>query len=264
MNKFIDTHCHFDSPLFQQDLANSLSLAHLANIEKIIIPAVARWNWEAVKTLSYENSSLYCALGLHPLYIDEHTTQHLTELKKWLKTTLRCVAVGEIGLDNFMAEPQAEKQTLFLIEQLKLAAQFNLPVILHSRKSHDKLYALLRRYDVPRKGVIHGFAGSQQQAEKFIELGYFIGVGGTITYERAQKTRRAIASLPLEKLLLETDAPDMPVSGFQGEPNRPERIKSVFSQLCELRGETPAVISEQLYLNSLQLFSLRDDALPSR
>lgn len=256
MNKFIDTHCHFDSPIFYQDLTNSLSLARNAHVEKIIIPAVARWNWQAASHLAYEHDEVYCALGLHPLYIEEHTEQQLVELKAWLEKTPRCVAVGEIGLDNFMENPQIEKQEYFLIEQLKLAIEFDLPVILHSRKTHDKLTAFLRRYPIPRKGVIHGFAGSLQQAENFIEQGYFIGVGGTITYARAQKTRRAIASLPLEKLLLETDAPDMPVSGFQGEPNRPERIKYVFSQLCELRQEAPEVIAQQLYLNSLELFKL--------
>ena len=259
MSKFIDTHCHFDFPIFQQDLENSLSLAQLADVEQIIIPAVARWNFDIIDKLANQYHQLYSALGLHPLYIEEHTEQHLFELAQRLKTASRCVAVGEIGLDNYMENPQPEKQEHFLIAQLKLAIEFDLPVILHSRKTHDKLYALLRRYDVPRKGVVHGFAGSQQQAEKFIELGYFIGVGGTITYERAQKTRRAIAALPLEKLLLETDAPDMPVSGFQGEPNRPERIKYVFSQLCELRQETPEAIAKQLYLNSLQLFRLRGD-----
>lgn len=260
MNKFIDTHCHFDFPVFYNDIANSLSLAHQAQVKKIIIPAVARWNFDVVTELSNEYPQLYSALGLHPLYIEEHTEQHLIELEQKLKIDPRCVAIGEIGLDDYMDNPQPEKQERFLIAQLKLAAKFDLPVILHSRKTHDKLSALLRRYDVPRKGVVHGFAGSQQQAEKFIQQGYFIGVGGTITYERAQKTRRAIASLPLESLLLETDAPDMPVSGFQGEPNRPERIQYVFSQLCELRQEPSEVIAQQLYLNSLQLFRLTDNA----
>ncbi|ATM99452.1 MULTISPECIES: TatD family hydrolase [Proteus] len=258
MNKFIDTHCHFDFPVFYDDIANSLSLAHQARVEKIIIPAVARWNFDVVAELANHHHQLYCALGLHPLYIEEHAEQHLLALEQKLKTVSRCVAIGEIGLDDYMENPQPEKQEAFLIAQLKLAIKFDLPVILHSRKTHDKLSALLRRYDVPRKGVIHGFAGSLQQAEKFIQLGYFIGVGGTITYERAQKTRRAIASLPLEYLLLETDAPDMPVSGFQGEPNRPERIQNVFSQLCELRQGSPEVIAEQLYLNSLQLFGLNN------
>lgn len=259
MNKFIDTHCHFDFPVFYNDIANSLSLAHQAQVKKIIIPAVARWNFDVVTELSNEYPQLYSALGLHPLYIEAHTEQHLIELEQKLKIAPRCVAIGEIGLDDYMDNPQPEKQERFLIAQLKLAAKFDLPVILHSRKTHDKLSALLRRYDVPRKGVVHGFAGSQQQAEKFIQQGYFIGVGGTITYERAQKTRRAMASLPLESLLLETDAPDMPVSGFQGEPNRPERIQYVFSQLCELRQEPSEVIAQQLYFNSLQLFRLKDN-----
>ncbi|KLU18369.1 deoxyribonuclease YjjV, partial [Proteus mirabilis] len=204
MNKFIDTHCHFDFPVFYKDIANSLSLAHQAQVKKIIIPAVARWNFDVVTELSNEYPQLYSALGLHPLYIEAHTEQHLIELEQKLKIEPRCVAIGEIGLDDYMDNPQPEKQERFLIAQLKLAAKFDLPVILHSRKTHDKLSALLRRYDVPRKGVVHGFAGSQQQAEKFIQQGYFIGVGGTITYERAQKTRRAMASLPLESLLLET------------------------------------------------------------
>lgn len=259
MNKFIDTHCHFDFPVFHDDLTNSLSLAQQAGVNKIIIPAVACWNFDVVNALANNHHQLYSALGLHPLYIEEHTQQHLLELERKLNISTRCVAVGEIGLDHYMENPQPEKQEAFLIAQLKLAIEFDLPVILHSRKTHDKLSALLRRYNVPRKGVIHGFAGSQQQADKFIQQGYFIGVGGTITYERAQKTRRAIATLPLEKLLLETDAPDMPVSGFQGQPNRPERIQHVFSQLCELRQESPEVIAQQLYLNSLQLFRLKED-----
>lgn len=259
MNKFIDTHCHFDFPVFYNDITNSLSLAQQAQVEKMIIPAVARWNFDVVTELSNEYPQLYSALGLHPLYIEEHREKHLLELEQKLKINSRCVAVGEIGLDGYMENPQPEKQERFLIAQLKLAAKFDLPVILHSRKTHDTLSALLRRYDVPRKGVVHGFAGSQQQAKQFIQQGYFIGVGGTITYERAQKTRRAIASLPLEYLLLETDAPDMPVSGFQGEPNRPERIQHIFSQLCELRQESPEVIAQQLHLNSLQLFQLKDN-----
>lgn len=260
MSRFIDTHCHFDFPVFYHDLENSLALAQLAQVKKIIIPAVAQWNWDAVTELSRYNNALYCALGLHPLYIEAHTEQHLLELKTRLKTTPRCVAIGEMGLDNSMTNPHPEKQQQFLIAQLKLAIEFDLPVILHSRKTHDNLSAILRRYSVPRKGVIHGFSGSLQQAERFVQQGYFIGVGGTITYPRAQKTRRAIASLPLERLLLETDAPDMPVSGFQGEPNRPERILAVFSSLCELRQESAEVIANQLYLNSLQLFQLTDDA----
>ncbi len=127
-----------------------------------------------------------------------------------------------------MQNPQFERQQVVLSAQLKLAKQFDLPVILHSRKSHDPLAAMLRRFDVPARGVVHGFAGSLSQAQAFVKLGYYIGVGGTITYDRANKTRHVMSQLPLTSLLFETDAPDMPVSGFQGEPNRPERIEWVF------------------------------------
>lgn len=155
-----------------------------------------------------------------------------------------------------MQEPLFDLQQRVLIAQLKLAKQYDRPVILHSRKSHDQLAAILRRYPVPACGVIHGFAGSLSQAQAFIKLGYSIGVGGTITYERANKTRQAIAQLPLTSLVFETDAPDMPVSGFQGEPNRPERIQWIFQSLCELRHESPDEIAQQLYINSLSLFNL--------
>jgi Mg-dependent DNase len=127
---------------------------------------------------------------------------------------------------------------------------------LHSRRTHDQLALLLRRHQVARCGVVHGFAGSLQQAQAFIKLGYAIGVGGTITYERASKTRQTIAQLPLSALLLETDAPDMPLNGFQGEPNRPERARNVWQTLCELRPEAPEVIAEALWHNSQRLFTL--------
>jgi len=127
-------------------------------------------------------------------------------------------------------------------------------VILHSRRTHDKLALHLRRYDLPRTGVVHGFAGSLQQAERFVALGYAIGVGGTITYPRASKTRDVMARLPLSALLLETDAPDMPLNGFQGQPNRPEQAARVFSVLCELRPESPDVLAAALMDNSRRIF----------
>jgi TatD DNase family protein len=115
---------------------------------------------------------------------------------------------------------------------------------------------MLRRHNLPRTGVVHGFAGSYQQAEAFIKLGYYIGVGGTITYPRASKTRQVMARLPLASLLLETDAPDMPLAGFQGQPNRPERLPDTFQVLCSLREEPPQLIAESIYRNSQTLFAL--------
>ncbi|MEQ9997851.1 TatD family hydrolase [Pectobacterium versatile] len=255
--RFIDTHCHFDFPLFYDDAPESLRLAQDAGVERIIIPAVASQHFERVLTLSRTYSPLYAALGLHPLYIAEHQESDLLRLEEELcQLPVKLVAVGEIGLDLYMPEPQFERQLTFLEAQLRLAKKYDLPTILHSRRSHDRLAQLLRRIDVPRTGVVHGFAGSLAQAQAFIRLGYYIGVGGTITYDRANKTRQAIAQLPLDRLLLETDAPDMPMSGYQGQPNRPERISCAFQTLCELRTESPEEIAEALWQNSFRLFGL--------
>jgi len=138
--------------------------------------------------------------------------------------------------------------------QLRLAKRYDLPVILHSRRTHDKLAMLLKKHALPRTGVVHGFAGSLQQAERFVQAGYKIGVGGTITYPRASKTRDVMARLPLSALLLETDAPDMPLNGFQGQPNRPEQVARVFASLCELRQEPADVIANALIHNTKALF----------
>lgn len=265
IKSFVDTHCHFDFPPFMDAIEASLASANQAGISDIIIPTVSVDNFERVWHLAHNYSQLHAAMGFHPLYLNVFQEQHVEILSSYLaRHSDKCVAVGEIGLDLYMQEPLFELQQRVLIEQLKLAKQFDLPVILHSRKSHDQLVAILRRYCVPARGVVHGFAGSLSQAQAFIKLGYFIGVGGTITYERANKTRQAIAQLPLTSLVFETDAPDMPVSGFQGEPNRPERIQWVFKSLCELRHESPDEIAEQLYKNSLSLFRLHSDTSSGR
>ncbi|CDL81405.1 TatD family hydrolase [Xenorhabdus szentirmaii] len=254
---FIDTHCHFDFPPFSGNEIASLEQARQVGVEKIIVPSVSQMNFQRVSRLAEDHPSIYAALGLHPLYIREHQHIHLDELSQRVQERReKCVAVGEIGLDLYMPGPLFEKQKSILDAQLKLAKQCDLPVILHSRKSHDQLAAILRKHHLPRTGVIHGFAGSLSQAQAFVRLGFYIGVGGTITYDRAQKTRHTISQLPLSSLVLETDAPDMPLSGFQGQPNRPERIAQVFSALCELRQESSEEIANRIYQNSKELFTL--------
>ncbi|PHM70645.1 TatD family hydrolase [Xenorhabdus kozodoii] len=254
---FIDTHCHFDFPPFAGDEIASLQQARQMGVEKMIVPTIGQMNFQRVSVLAGAYSPIYAAFGLHPLYVAEHQAVHLHELgQKLQEKNTKCVAVGEIGLDLYMPEPQFEKQKSLLEAQLKLAKQHDLPAILHSRKSHDPLAAILRKHKLPRTGVIHGFAGSLSQAQAFIRLGFYIGVGGTITYDRAQKTRNTISQLPLSSLVLETDAPDMPLSGFQGQPNRPENVAQVFSVLCELRREPSDEIANQIYQNSVALFAL--------
>lgn len=254
---FVDTHCHFDFDPFCGNEEASLRLAAEAGVEKIIVVGVAADRYAGVMALAERWAPLYAALGTHPMAIDQHQDAHLDELESYLRQRPeKLVAIGEIGLDLYIENPQFEKQERVLDAQLRLAKKYDLPVILHSRRTHDKLAQHLKRLDVPRRGVVHGFAGSEQQALAFIRAGYAIGVGGTITYERASKTRTTIARLPLSSLLLETDAPDMPLQGFQGEANRPERVKNVWQSLCELRAESPQEIAETLRENTRALFQL--------
>ncbi len=255
--QFVDTHCHFDFPPFSGNETESLELAYAQGVRSIIVPTISAQRFQQVLELANRYPMLYAALGLHPLYIAQHREQDINVLVQALaQKPNKLVAIGEIGLDLFMDDPQLERQISLLKAQLKLAKRYDLPVILHSRHSHDQLSRELRNAAVPRCGVVHGFSGSLSQAQAFIKLGYFIGVGGTITYERAQKTRQVIAQLPLSALLLETDAPDMPLAGYQGQPNRPERVRQVFETLCQLRPESPAVIAEAILVNTDRLFGI--------
>lgn len=254
---FYDTHCHFDFPPFSGHEHESIARATEAGVTKIIIPAVEAQYFQRVSELAENYTALYAALGLHPIVIEKHAHADLDLLEQYLQhKASKLVAIGEIGLDLYMDQPLFDKQQQLLDAQLKLAKRYDLPVILHSRRSHDILAGHLKRHNLPRTGVVHGFAGSLQQAERFIALGYRIGVGGTITYPRASKTRAVMAALPLSSLLLETDAPDMPLNGWQGQPNRPERAATVYQTLCELRPESPADIAIALKNNTEALFSL--------
>ena len=255
--RFVDTHCHFDFPPFSGNEEQSIDRAAQAGVQAIIVPAIEAAHFDRVQDLARRHDALYAALGLHPIVIERHLDEHIDRLDEILRTPeKKRVAIGEIGLDLYREDPHFERQQTLLDAQLRLAKQHDLPVILHSRRTHDKLALHLKRINLPRTGVVHGFSGSLQQAERFIGLGYRIGVGGTITYSRASKTRDVMAQLPLTALLLETDAPDMPLNGFQGQPNRPEQAARVFDTLCELRREPADVIADALLSNTRSLFGI--------
>ncbi|MEF3088446.1 metal-dependent hydrolase [Enterobacter sp. 10-1] len=255
MLQFIDTHCHFDFPPFAHDEVESIARAAREGVTQIIVPATEADNFPRVLALASQHDALYAALGLHPIVIERHDESSLQRLEACLQQrSAKVVAIGEIGLDLYREDPQFDRQQALLEAQLRLAKRYDLPVILHSRRTHDKLAMLLKKHALARTGVVHGFAGSLQQAERFVQSGYKIGVGGTITYPRASKTREVMSRLPLSALLLETDAPDMPLNGFQGQPNRPEQAARVFATLCELRQEPADVIAHALLSNTKALF----------
>jgi len=230
---FCDSHCHLDDPRFTPQLDLVLDNAFQVGVREILVPAVGLWNWDKILQLSEEHRLIYPALGLHPLYIDKHLSSDLLKLESYLSHH-KCAAVGEIGLDFSLNETTFANQEHFLIEQLNIAQQYHLPVTLHSRKSHDILSKILKSHIPDAGGVVHGFTGSYEQAKKFVDLGLHIGVGGSITYPRAKKTRAAIARLPLDVLVLETDAPDMPIYGYQGKLNSPDKIPFIFQSLLEM------------------------------
>lgn len=251
---FIDTHCHFNFPAFTQNLTASINAIRQANIVGLIVPAVSANHFTQLLQLADKYPEIYAALGLHPIY--QHSEADLQQLTNMVRNMPnKLVAIGEIGLDRYDLTVNWQQQLSFFRAQLALAKRFDLPVLIHSRKAHDIMYHELRQANLPRRGVIHGFSGSYQQAMQFIKLGYYIGVGGVISYVRANKTRNTIAKLPLTSLMLETDAPDMPLSGQQGEINRPENIVEIYNILIQLRHESPSQIINGILTNTLTLFN---------
>ncbi|GEM73990.1 TatD family hydrolase [Vibrio sagamiensis] len=254
--KLFDTHCHFDFDVFQQDFAYQVDLAREQGVERILIPSIGPSNWARIQDLANQYSQLYYALGFHPYFLKPEFEQFVPELESLLSSTNRqCVAIGECGLD-FAIDVPVELQEQALELQFELAKQFDLPVILHSRKAHNRLIQMVKAAKLPKGGVLHAFSGSYQQAMEWVRLGFFIGVGGTITYPRANKTRTAIQKLSLSCLVLETDAPDMPLFGYQGQTNHPEKARLIFNELSLLRNESAQSIAEVLWQNSHSLFGL--------
>ena len=239
----LDTHCHLDASEFALDREAVIARALAAGVQGILIPAVDPSNFEIVRTLAHSVPGGAYALGIHPMYVQHVDDQALVQLRHALEARRddpRLVAVGEIGLDFFVPEiSQGEaraKQERFYVAQLKLAIEFDLPVILHVRRSQDVLLKYLRRYPV-RGGLAHAFNGSMQQAQQFIDAGFALGFGGAMTYARALQIRRLACALPLESIVLETDAPDIaPAWLTETRRNEPAEVRRIAHALAELRG----------------------------
>lgn len=245
----IDSHCHLDAPEFDADRDAVHARALAAGVHGIVIPAVERANFGAVASLCREYAGCHPAYGIHPMYVARAEAEDLQALRDTLQRE-HAVAVGEIGLDNFIPDPDVEKQTHFFVEQLKIARDFDLPVIMHVRKSSDHILRELRKYKV-RGGIAHAFNGSRQQAEEFIKLGFKLGFGGAMTWQRALKIRELASTLPLDSIVLETDSPDIPPEwlGNQGR-NEPAELPRIAEVLAGLRGISLREVSERTIVNT--------------
>ena len=252
MPGWIDTHCHLDAPEFAPDVDAVRAQARAAGVAHCVIPAVARSQWDAVRQLAHRHGDSY-ALGIHPLYTPQAADEDLEALGAALaqhQADPRLVAVGEIGLDGFVPGLDPARQWRFYRAQLQLAQRFGLPVILHVRRSADRLLKGLREVPV-RGGIAHAFNGSVQQAQAFIALGFKLGFGGAVTYERALQLRRLAQALPEDAIAMETDAPDIPphwlyrtaaerAAGLPQGRNSPAELPRIGAEVAALRGLAPA------------------------
>jgi TatD DNase family protein len=258
-----DSHCHFDFSAFDPDRDAVWQACKDIGIDGLVIPGVAPEQWLVAAQLSQQNGGIFYAAGIHPWWVeqvvaDDTGPDNLERLRGDLQNQLSadaCVAVGECGLDKMIDVDFDLQQRVFEL-QVNLATELSLPLIVHCRKAHNEVLALLRRYRPARGGVIHGFSGSAELANDYWALGFYLGIGGTITYERAQKTRAAVKQLPLEAILLETDAPDMPLSGRQGERNSPQYLPEIARTLAEIRAVSVDEIARQTTRNARTLFAL--------
>lgn len=254
---FFDTHCHLDFAVFDADRGLLMQQTKTMGIDKILVPGVQLADFPNIIQLHQQwPSQIAVALGLHPCFIQHHPENAIAELTQQLHQYAKVCALGEIGLDAREGMAPEAVQVMLLEAQLKLARQMELPVILHVVKAHDRMLSLLRRYALPKGGVVHAFSGSAEHAKQYAKLGFKLGFGGAITYTSAHKQHRLVRELPLEWILLETDAPDMPLEGYQDQPNSPLMVVKVAEAIAELRGLSLQSVAEQTQHNGLELFRL--------
>ncbi|MBK1724479.1 TatD family hydrolase [Thiocystis violacea] len=254
--ELIDTHCHLDVADFDADRDAVRAACKDAGLTALVIPAIHARGWPGLLELCVAKGRprLYPALGLHPVYLEQHADADLVDLERLVKRS-RPLAIGEIGLDFYVRELDAGRQQRLFEAQLGIAQDAGLPVLLHVRKAHDEVLAALRRIPVCG-GIAHAFNGSLQQAAQYLELGFKLGFGGMLTFERSTKLRRLAAQLPMEAIVLETDAPDMTVASHQGERNSPEYLPQVLAALAEIRAVDHAEIAARTTANARAVLGL--------
>ena len=268
---WIDTHCHLDAHEFG-GVDQSLAVARAADdkgVSMIVIPAVDRHNFDLAAALAATASNASYALGIHPICVPKASEDDLLLLRQRVQAALadpRFVAIGEIGLDFFipaLSEPaMAEKQHHFFREQLRIARDFELPVLMHVRRSQDQVLKHVRQVR-PSGGIAHAFNGSFQQAQIYIDLGFKLGFGGAMTFTRALQIRRLAAQLPLAAIVLETDAPDISPSWIHPGINSPEQLPAIGAALAELRGVDVDTIAAQTRRNALAALPRLRTLLPA-
>ncbi len=253
-DSLIDTHSHLDAGEFDRDRDAAYDRARAAGVAMQVVPAVTRANFADVAAVCGRYPGCLPAWGLHPIYISLHHDSHLADLRVRIEAA-RPVAVGEIGLDLFVPELDFATQEHFYAEQLRIARDFDLPVLLHCRRANDQILKHLRRFKV-KGGIAHAFNGSDQQAQAFIKLGFKLGFGGAFTWQRASNLRRLARDLPLEAIVLETDSPDIPPEWVGKGRNEPAQLARIAQTLAEVRGLSSGDVAAATSANARDVLSL--------
>lgn len=258
----IDTHVHLDLEDFDGDRHLVLERAQAAGVQRFIIPSIEPALTPRIQRLADELPGVFYAAGLHPNYA-AHFQTDVVEALRALASHRRCVAVGEIGLDYHWDYCPVAVQRQAFEAQLGLAAELELPVIIHNREATDDVLAMLRSWVSglsgqyrTRPGVLHAFSGSLEQAEMAVDLGFYIGIGGSVTYKKADNVRQVAVSIPLERLLIETDAPYLAPVPYRGKRNEPAYVQIVARYLADLRGISTEMLADTVWMNADQLFQL--------
>ena len=259
---WIDTHCHLDAPELASNLSTVIEAAIANNVQAVLVPTVKAADCPLVKALvnqfGSQLSGLAYTLGIHPIYINQAKESDVGIVEQHIIQSLsdpRFVGVGEIGLDYFVEDLDPHQQDFFFNAQLDLAEKYQLPVILHVRRSQDAILKALRRRNIPG-GIAHAFNGSMQQAEQFIGLGFKLGFGGAATYERALQIRRLLKELPIESIVTETDSPDIPPAWLKAEGiafNEPAFLPRIARELARIRGTGEVEFANAVWRNAMQV-----------
>ncbi len=253
--EIIDTHCHLDASEFSHDYQDVLKKARQVGVIAQILPGVCQLHWKRLLSLCESELDLFAAIGMHPLYTRYHTVDDFLKLQDAVSQHSP-IAIGEIGLDFYVKDHNKNEQKELFGAQIDIAKKNKLPLILHVRKAHDEVLSILRKKQFNYGGIVHAFNGSLQQAKHYLDKGFLLGFGGTLTYPRAHKIRNIAQKLPLLSMVLETDAPDLAPSAYHGLRNSPEYLPDIVNTLSHLRNATPEKIAETTTHNAIELFQL--------
>lgn len=247
-----DTHLHLDASEYNNDRAVVVQRAREVHVTRFVLPAVGAFNFDAVKSLAHSiPGAVYC-LGIHPMFVDNAKEEDLLTLRQQILLSMddpKFAGLGEIGLDGFVPGLNWDKQVRFFHAQLKLARDFDVPVVMHVRKAQDPVLKGLRIYK-PRSGIAHAFNGSFQQADHFLSLNMCLGFGGASTFTRALQLRRLATELPEHAMVLETDGPDIAPEWINKQRNAPEHLPRIAQTIAELRNLSMQELSEHTQVNS--------------